>query len=216
MLLRIESYEVSLVGKIRVLYFLEDRAQEGFIKSLVKKVAKEESIPDGYLYHDIRSARGGSRIINEFRKFLSNIEKMDISELDIILIVSLDGNCKGYNERVKQLDKYIKEDNPFKNKVIYAIPDPHIERWYLMDQKALKSGIGLVKVPKLPPYKCKKSYYKQLLNNTLKESNVTSLLSGAEYAERIVDCIEKLEVLSRQDVGFKIFIKDLRRMFRKS
>lgn len=61
--------------------------------------------------------------------------------------------------------------------------------------------VGLNKAPDLPSYKCKKAYYKQVLNQALKESNVHSLLGGAEYAERIVDNIENLYSLGKQNAG---------------
>ncbi len=201
------------MDKVRILYFLEDLAQEGFITALLKKVAHEESIATDTLVHDIRSARGGSRIINEFRNFIKDTSKVGATEIDF-LVVAIDGNCKGYNERVKELDKYIKSNHPFNGRVVYAVPDPHIERWYLMDQRAFRSGIGLDRAPSLPPYKCKRDYYKQVINQALKESNVNSLLGGAEYAERIVDSIENLESLGRQNAGFQSFLENLRRMFR--
>ena len=198
---------------MRILYFLEDRAQEGFIKALVERIAKEESIPTGSLIHDVRSARGGSRIIKEFKNFLRDYSKAETIDIDF-LVVAIDGNCKGYNKRINQLEGDIKPDHPFKNRVVYAVPDPHIERWYIMDQKALRDGVGIAKAPDLPPYKCKKGYYKQVLNQTLKDSNVNSTLSGAEYAERIVDNIEDMESLGRQNAGFQTFVQDLRRMFK--
>lgn len=202
-----------MVDKIRILYFLEDRAQEGFIKALVERVAGEQSIAAGSLIHDIRSARGGSRIIQEFRDFIKDTKTVGASDIDF-LVVAVDGDCKGYRERIKQLEKHIKQDHPFREKVVYAVPDPHIERWYLIDQRALKAGMELDKTPSLPGYKCKRAYYKQVLNQALKESNVSSLLGGAEYAERIVDNIEKLESLAQQNAGFGVFIEDLRHMFR--
>jgi len=71
MLWKIGFYEANLVDKIRIQYFLEDRAQEGFIKSLVERIVEEESIPTGNLIHGIRSAHGGLMITNEFKKFLT-------------------------------------------------------------------------------------------------------------------------------------------------
>jgi len=42
---------------MRIVYFLEDRAQEGFIKAIVERVAQEEGFLQDSLSHDIRSAR---------------------------------------------------------------------------------------------------------------------------------------------------------------
>lgn len=203
------------MDKIRILYFLEDRAQEGFIKALVKRVASEESIVSDSIIHDIRSARGGSKVIREFRKFIKNQEEVGASDIDF-LVVAIDGNCKGYEDRSKQLRQYIKSNHPFNERVVYAVPDPHIERWYLIDQRALKAGIGLDKAPSLPPYECKKgrSHYKKLLRQAIKESNISSLLGGSEYAERIVDNIENLQSLGRLNAGFQSFLESLRSMLR--
>lgn len=202
-----------MADKVRILYFLEDRVQERFIKALVERVAKEESISTDNLIHDIRSARGGSKVITEFKKFLKDAEKMRETEMDL-LIVAIDGNCKGCNERIRQLERYIRRDY-LKDRVVYAVPDPHIERWYIMDQRAFKNGVGLVKAPDLPSYKCKKAYYKQVLNQALKDSDVHSLLGGAEYAEKIVDNIEDLDSMGNHNAGFQKFTEDLRIMFRQ-
>jgi hypothetical protein len=204
---------VILVVEIRILYFLEDRAQEGFFKAIVERIAQEESISTRILIHDIRSARGGSRIVREFKTFIKDTEQAGAANIDF-LVVAIDGNCKGHRNRVDELERSIKSNHPLKQKVVYAVPDPHIERWYLMDQRALKEGVGLDRAPNMPSYKCERAYYKQVLNQTLKESNVSSLLGGAEYAERIVHKIVDVESLYNQNAGFKAFVEDLRRMLR--
>ena len=203
-----------MVDKIRILYYLEDRAQEDFITSLVKRVAVDEQIAEKDLKHNIRSARGGQNIrvfINDFKEFIK--DRMTGTESNII-IVSVDGNCEGHTDRINKLKRHIKENHPFKEKVVYAVPDPHIERWYLMDQKAFKVGVGIDKAPELPQYKCDKNYYKDILHRTLKESGINSLLGGAEYAERIVNNMEDLYSLGKQDEGFKEFVDRLKTTFR--
>lgn len=205
---------MTLVDKINIVYFLEDRAQEGFIKALVERVAREEAIPSGGLRHNVRSARRGSRVINEFRNFLKDTRKLRSSGEDVI-VVSVDGNCKGYNDRVKQLSKYLRPDDWFQNRILYAVPDPHIERWYLMDQKAVKDGIGLHKAPEMPPYKCKKGHYKQVLNRALREAGIQSLLGGPEYAEKIIENISDLRLFAEKNTGLEKFLQDLRRVLRE-
>ncbi|MFQ5750895.1 MAG: hypothetical protein ACE5HI_02770 [bacterium] len=181
----------------------------------MNRIAREESIPSERLKHQIRSARGGSKVIPQFKQFIKDTMKLPPSDVDF-LVVAIDGNCKGHKEQIKKLEKYIKPDHPLKNKVAYAVPDPHIERWYLMDQRAFKNGLGVDKAPSLPAYKCKKAHYKQLLNQALIDSNISSLLGGAEYAERIVANIQNFEILSHQNSGFQYFIEDLRRLLRMS
>jgi hypothetical protein len=203
-----------LADRIRIIYFLEDRAQEGFIKALVNRIASEESISANDLSHDVRSARHGSRVIVEFKKFLKDTKRASPSDVDL-LIVAIDGNCKGYSERVKELERYIKDTHPFKNRVVYAVPDPYIERWYIMDQRAFRDGVGLGRGVAKPSRKCEKSYYKQLINQALRKSNVTSLLGGAEYAERIVASIRRLDSLSTQNAGFQKLVEHLRKFFQR-
>lgn len=203
----------SSVDRIRILYFLEDRAQEGFVKALVERIAKEESLSAAALIHDVRSARGGAKIIGEFKTYVKDFKRGD-PETDL-LVVAVDGNCKGHQERKKELERHLKSSFLLRDIVVFAVPDPHIERWYILDQKAFKVGVGIDKSPSLPPYKCKKNYYKQLLYQVLKESNVNSLLGGAEYAERIVENIETVNLLERHDPAFKAFIQELRRVFKK-
>lgn len=109
------------VDKIRILYFLEDRAQEGFVKALVKRIAKEESLSAAGLIHDVRSARGGSKIINEFKTFVKDF-KTGGPETDLLVVV-VDGNCKGHQERKKQLGRYLKSVPHLQDIVVFAVPD---------------------------------------------------------------------------------------------
>ena len=201
------------MDRIRILYFVEDRAQEGFLKALVKRIAQDQGIQGNALFHDVRSARGGSRIINEFRNFLRDNEKGPTSKFDI-LVVAIDGNCRGHNERVKQLQKYAKGVKQIvQDRILYAIPDPHIERWYLMDQRAFNTAVEAGSAPEISAYKCKKDYYKEVLRRALREAGVESLLGGPEYAEMIVANMN-FQQIAQENAGFGHFVDDLRRVFR--
>lgn len=197
----------------RILYFLEDRLQEGFIKALVNRIAQDMSVPVGSLIHDVRSARGGSTVIPEFKRFMKDTAQTNPDEADL-LVIAIDGNCRGRTARIRQLEKYISRNHPLRGKVVYAVPNPHIERWYMMDQRAFKNGVGIDKAPAMPAYKCRKDYYKSLLHQALAEANVGSMLGGVEYADNIVNNITSLDSLGSQNAGFKTFIDDLRAFFR--
>jgi len=202
-----------LAASIRILYFLEDRSQEGLITALVERVAAEESLQPGALEHDIRSARGGSRVVNEFRKFLK--DTAEAPPKTHVLIAAIDANCKKRTTRVKELAKCVDDTHPLKGIIVYAIPDPHVERWYLLDQRALKLAAGLPRAPELPQYKCKKGYYKSALSQALRDGGVSSILGGAEYAEKIVENFQDLDTLGRLDESFQAFVQDLRSALRK-
>lgn len=187
--------------------------QEGFIKALVNRIAQDLSIPADSLTHDVRSARGGSTVILEFKRFMRDTAQNGWTEADL-LIVAIDGNCKGHSTRIRQLQKYVSQNHPLSNKVIYAVPDPHIERWYMMDQRAFKNGVGVDRAPATPSYKCKRAYYKHLLRCALAEASVGSLLGGAEYATDIVANMTSLDWLATQNAGFQTFLDGVRAFFR--
>jgi hypothetical protein len=203
------------MARIEILYFLEDIAQEGIIKSLVTRVSHDASISENTLHHNTRSARGGSRVLLEFEDFMKDTRQASPTDIDL-LIVAIDGNCKGYPQKLREIRQRIDESHPFGDKIIFAIPDPHIERWYLMDQRAFKEGVGVARAPEIPTYKCDKDYYKKLLHQTLADSDIKSLLGGTEYAESIVQNMLSLDSLTKIDVGFDHFIADLRSFFRRT
>jgi hypothetical protein len=204
---------VISMARIEILYFLEDRAQEVMITALVERVGAEFSFDENMLHHVVLSGRGGSRELIDFEKFMKDTQQVNASSIDL-LIVAIDGNCKGYTKKLRELKKNIGSTHPFKEKVIFAIPDPHIERWYLLDQRAFKEGVGVARAPDLPDYKCDKDYYKNLLLQSLLDSDIKPLLGGTEYAESIVEKIVSLDLLKKRDPGFDNFIEELQSFFR--
>lgn len=203
------SCEGTLADRARVVYFLEDIAQEGLVRALVTRVAKEESVGPGSLQHDVRVG-GGSRVLNDFRNFVKDLRR-ELARLPDILVVAIDGNCRR-QAKLKQLENCFKPTDPIKERVVYAVPEPHIERWYLLDQRAFKDAVGGAPPP-LSPFKCKKGYYKGLLREALRDAGVRSLLGGAEYGERIAENVD-LNALAQQNAGFDAFLHDLRRVLR--
>lgn len=189
---------------IKIIYFLEDSMQKDFILSLVNRVAREESVE---IINDVKYASRGSESKKQFWKFVRYLKKSGLQDFDL-LIVAIDGNCKGHMEREKEIIKGIKDID---DKLICCIPDPHIERWYLLDLHALKTAVATELEVQQPPMKCEKDYYKKILGNELKK--VSSLLGGAEYAEKVVENLN-FQILEENDKGFKRFIDGLRRHFR--
>ena len=94
--------------------------------------------------------------------------------------------------------------------MVLAIPDPHIERWLLLDGAAFKTvfGIGC----DAPDQKCDRGRYKQRLIEAVHAAGTTPLLGGIEYAEDIVMAMD-IDRASRLDRSFKRFVEDLRDAF---
>jgi hypothetical protein len=214
-------------NKFKVLYFLEDRGHREFITALTRKIISE--VFDGFeveIIDDVRSAnpikarhRGEDKrtaeYVGGYKDYLKDLRKSDSFDYNAFIIV-MDGNCNGVSKRVQELSKHVKSDDSFCSIVVYAVPDPHIEKWYVMDVMAFKSGVGLDSAPELPPEKCERNYYKKFLTTIISNGlgSVPSL-GGAEYAEDIVNNIDSIYRFAQLDKGCKKFVNDLRALAKR-
>jgi hypothetical protein len=98
--------------------------------------------------------------------FLRELENNQTNIPDI-LIIAIDANCKGFNEKQNEINDII--PSALKSFSILAVPDPHIEKWLMIDQKAFKNAIG--HSFDLPAEKCEKNRYKNLLIEELQKEN---------------------------------------------
>jgi hypothetical protein len=85
------------------------------------------------------------------------------------------------------------------------VPDPHVERWYLLDPSALSNAAGISEMPALPAHKCEKNYYKQLLRSAFNNSSIIPLLGGTEYGPLVADKMD-LYAASKADHGLAEFV----------
>lgn len=188
-----------------ILFFLEDSAQEALIPNLVQRlIAEEEKNPQDYELK-VLSARGGGSI-RAYKEFINGVKQRKTPAADV-LVVGSDGNCNGFAKRRTQLNAAAK-DVPYST-IITAIPDPHIERWYLLDNKALADAAG-VPVQAVPPAaKCDKGHYKKLLKDTFAQHNLSPPLGGAEYGPRIAATMD-LYAVGIADHALKDFLDQMR------
>ncbi len=140
---------------------------------------------------------------------MRELQREQISLPDLV-IVATDADCKGFAERKKELDDVTGEG--FKHLVIYAIPDPHIERWLLLDSAAFKSALG--RGCNAPDLKCSRDRYKQVLLEEMQDAGVSPPLGGIEYASDIVAAMD-LDTVERADVSFGKLLRDLLSLFNK-
>ncbi len=167
------------MDKSKIIFFLEDAAQESFIRAMVERLIHDEGkdVSD-YALHVLSSRGGGS--IRAYKDFLIQAKKRNYLDADV-LVVGSDGNCNGFVKRKQQLlDASKGLSYP---EVISAVPDPHIERWYLLDSQALADAAEVPVKVVSPIAKCDKNHYKNLLKKALTDQGVFPLLGGAEYGE---------------------------------
>ena len=186
-----------------VALFVEDYAHEKIIGALVWKIAAEFGFDVKF---DWRNTVGGhGKVIAELKVYIRDLERQGTPWPDLI-IVATDANCKGLNERSKEIGHL---DAPAP--VILAIPDPHVERWLLLDGAAFKAVFG--RGCQAPDRKCSRNRYKEFLIEAIRAAGGTPIFGGIEYAESILRHMD-LDRAARADDAFRRFVADLRSAFR--
>jgi hypothetical protein len=187
--------------------FCEDSFHEKFVGALLARFEKEYGVEvDAKFY----SARGGlSKMHWEFKQFLKDLGR-DREPLPDCVIVVADANCLGFAERKEQMKSQLVSFPQFQQLVSYAIPDPHIERWMLLDPDGFKKVF--TRGCTLPAIKCKKDEYKKLLRKEIRDSGIDAPLGGEEYVEDIVNEMDlaKVEI---QEASLRLLLQELKKRF---
>lgn len=186
---------------LQVVCFFEDIAHERFITALIKRAAEQQNVTPAI---KVLNATHGSRMWKEFRQYLRELEA-EVTPLPDVFIVVMDGNCQKATEVVRKIEDEVKKVSVTLPRLVCAVPDPHIERWYLEDQQAFKKVLPRAQPPKKLRYKCEHDRYKRALIEAIRAAGVEPLLGGAEYGEDIAKVLDP----SRLDRSFKTFWRDL-------
>lgn len=183
----------------------EDFGHESVLKPLIQRFS-------GHFQIEIRireiNLRGGSKVFIHLERFILDVRR-GVVEMPDALVVAIDANCKGYVEKRKELERIV---NEFKAISIFAIPDPHVERWLLVDSAAFKAVFG--RGCNAPQYKCERDHYKKLLRQAIRDTGVEPMLDGFEFAQEILDAMN-LEKAPMLDASLSRFLEDLRVLFKQ-
>ncbi len=183
--------------------FVEDDAHEKIIGALVSKIAAEFGFSVKF---DWRNTVGGhGKVIAELKVYVRDLERQGTPWPDLI-VVATDANCKGLNERSRELGP---PDAPAP--LLLAIPDPHVERWLLLDGAAFKAVFG--RGCQAPDRKCVRKLYKRKLIDEIHAAGGITLLGGIEYAEDIVQHMD-INRAAQVDDSLQRFVEGLRSIFR--
>ncbi len=188
----------------QLVYFFEDMAHERFICALVRRAAQAKGVE---IEEHILNATHGSKVWKELRQFLRELAQAQMGFPDVLIIV-IDGNCRGHRQVQREIVREIENARvkiPIQQ-VVCAIPDPHIERWYLEDQHALASALPGAHIQK-PRYKCERDRYKNALKAAIRHAGVEPILGGAEYGADVARALEP----SRMDRSFRAFWQNLQK-----
>ncbi len=187
-----------------VALFVEDAAHETVLQALVRRLAEEHDVEVAFRSYSVRG--GAGKVVKELVRFLRDL-KRGHRTLPDLLIVGRDANCQGLLKRRQELEPLGKLCGC---QAVYAIPDPHIERWLLLDSAAFKAVLG--RGCEAPQQKCERKRYKRLLIEAVRAAGVTPLLGGIEHAEAIVAAMH-LQSLESADESLGRLLKDLRSIF---
>lgn len=190
-----------------IVLFCEDSFHETFVQAMLARFSTNYGIP---IHQTAYSARGGlPRMHGELKQFLRDLRRDEGSAPDALIVVA-DANCLGHNARRKMFHDIVEAYPPLQDLTSYCIPDPHIERWMLVDPHAFQDMFG--RGCTLPAVKCAKDEYKRLLRREIRESGIDSLLGGEEFAEDIVHRMN-LDRVELQEASFGHFLKSLKSRF---
>ena len=184
--------------------FGEDYAHRQVIGALVSQLAMEIGVEADL---DWKSAvHGHGRVVQTLADYVSDLNNQGGPYPDLV-VVATDANCHGLNERIREIQR---TDIPAP--MIAAIPDPHIERWLLLDGAAFRSVFG--RGCNAPDLKCDRDRYKELLLREIIAAGVTPTLDGIEFAEDIIQAMN-IDRAAQADPSLNRFVTDLRRIFRQ-
>ncbi len=201
-----------MAGERRVAFFLEDSAREAIIPPLFGRLAAEAQWSEKQLDLRVLSARGGASL-RAFRGFLKDARQRGHLNADL-LIVGVDANCKGFTARRDLVLKIAGRSTTYPA-VIAAIPDPHVERWYLLDTSALGKAAGTTIAACVPAYKCEKGHYKTLLRAAFAGSGIIPPLGGLEFGPLVAQHMD-LFAAAKQDHGLADYIEKVRAWLKRA
>jgi hypothetical protein len=181
--------------------FVEDHAHEALLKPLLNRVCDEQKVvPDVR----VRSARGGHpRVLAELKSYLTLIARGGV-EMPDLLVVAKDANCERYATARKAVLEVV--ESGLHSPMAVACPDPHIERWYMLDPASFKQVVGAA--PVLRRRKCERAYYKHELAEAVTSAGFPPLLGGIEFAPELAREMNLEHAAA--DPSFHQFLQDFR------
>ena len=189
----------------RINLFVEDEAHEVFLTALVQRFANDYNITISIKASSVR--RGHGKVIAELRQYQQNLQHSREGLPDLI-VVGIDSNCTGFLEREREINQVVSD---FTDLVIHAVPEPHIERWLLLDSEAFKTVFGKG-CPALDQ-KCERDRYKRFLLEAIRNAGVIPILGGIEHTTDLVNAMN-LQRVARIDKSLERFLRALQRQFR--
>jgi hypothetical protein len=146
-------------------------------------------------------------MINELAAYVRDLESK--KPLPDLLVVARDTNCRGRATTQREIQNVL---GPYAHFTLLALPDPHIERWLLLDSAAFREVLG--RGCQAPDAKCARGRYKQALVQAVRDAGVTPTFGGLEHAEDLVGAMDLGRMVTADD-SLGAFITAVRNLFRR-
>ena len=185
--------------------FAEDVGHEAVLVPLLQRLAEDYALEIKVRRVSVRGGYG--KVETELREYVKDLLKYQ-QVLPDLVVVATDANCSGFQKRRKRLTDFLES---IRDRVVVAVPDPHVERWLLRDPSAFKAALG--RACRQPDQKCDRGRYKALLREAVHEAGLEPLLGGIEHADDIVQHMN-LRPSSGSD-GFDELLQQLHSRFRR-
>ncbi len=145
----------------RIDLFAEDAGHEAVLVPLLHRLAELHGIEIKVRRISVRGGYG--RVEKELREYVKDLWKYQ-QDLPDLVVVATDANCSGFQKRRKRLQETVES---IRDRVAFAVPDPHVERWLLRDPAAFKAALG--RACRQPDQKCDRDRYKGLLRDAVRD-----------------------------------------------
>lgn len=143
----------------------------------------------------------------KLKDYLRDLAKEKGARPDAVIVV-VDANCEGYNGRKREMENSATSQAELKELIHFAIPDPHIERWMLVDPGAFTAVFG--RGCTLPALKCARDEYKRLLRREIRLSGREAPLGGREFAEDVVAALDLAKAY--KEPSLRLFLQTLKQI----
>lgn len=182
--------------------FVEDSAHRQFLNALINRLAREHGVAVALDWQNVR--HGHPAVTRELKQFLRDLPRSRKRIPDLV-IAATDANCKGPARR-REIVEILDQSGL---RTIAAIPEPHIERWLLLDSAAFKAVFG--RGCDAPDQKCERDRYKKLLIDAIRRAGIDPGF-GSDFTDELVQHMD-LEYLARADDSLSRLLTDLRGAF---
>lgn len=185
-----------------VYLFAEDVGHELVVGALVRRIAADAGV--AVAVHP-QSVRGGyGRTILALRQYTSAVRR-GRQPIPDVLVVATDADRSGHAERLRAIRDAAGAE--LADRLVCAIPEPHVERWLLVDGRAFRVAVG--RGCSAPDQKWGRDRYKQLLAQAVRDAGRPVVLEGLEHAGAIVAAMD-LQAAAQADDQLGKFLDSLR------